>query len=114
MAARQLAVMLVFAIAPEGREEACARWYADTHFPDMLGIEGVESARLCRLDGQGVRQVGRDGELATPGLVAIYDLAHDDLDTLRTEIAQHARAFRGAGRSFDGLQVVSSSIYTLV
>lgn len=103
-------LLLTYSTVPDGMEEACVRWYSGTHIPDMTTITGVLSGRLYRLEGDGAQLVGRDGEITVARFLAVYELGDGDAAEIRTQIAQQMPNFRAAGRSFEGLKVISSSI----
>jgi hypothetical protein len=105
------AVLLVYSNPPSGQEEECARYYDTIHIPDMLTLEGVVGARRMELEDAGVRQVGRDGQTAVARWLTIYELGTRDIAAVRAAIGVHLPQWKAAGRSFDGMQVVSSAAY---
>jgi hypothetical protein len=108
------ALMLVYVNPQPDALAAWSEWYDTIHIPDMLSVPGVKAATRYKLDGAGVQQIGRDGQLTIAAYLTVYTLEGESISAIRADIAMHAGRWKAAGRSFAGNRVVSNTVYQTV
>jgi len=107
----ETALMLVYGNPQADELARWNEWYDTVHVPDMLSVPGVKAATRCKLEGAGVQQMGRDGELTIAAYLTVYELEGASVAAIRADIAEHAGKWKAAGRTFAGSHVVSNTLY---
>ena len=72
---------------PDGNSEELEKWYREVHIPDLLSVDGINSARRYET----VRGHVPSGEL-WPN-VAIYEIETDDLAKVSEGMQKNCRPF---------------------
>lgn len=78
--------LVVLASPIPGREQECARWYQETHLPEMVALPGILSAQRYERAAD-----LREGSETYPYLT-IYEIETDDVQSVVAHISEKAAA----------------------
>ena len=76
--------MVVMSDPVDGREEAYNQWYQNVHLPELLALEGFESARRFR-------QARTLGQRTTYSYMVEYEIETDDIDAVLEDLVNKAQ-----------------------
>lgn len=81
--------LVVMASPIRGREQECARWYQETHLPEMVALPGILSAQRY----QRAANLREGSETcATYAYLTIYEVETDDVQNVIRRITETAQA----------------------
>lgn len=77
--------MVVMSDPVEGREDEYHKWYQEVHLPELVTLEGIESAKRSRL----ARTLG---DRTTYTCMVEYEIETDDIDAVMADLVDKAQS----------------------